>query len=219
MRRFVGASLLDQAAVEDVSQDAMISIADSIGSYTGRGKVTTWVHTIVKHRVVDHLNRQRATVHHALVALPYLYRQPVVLRDIEDHTYADIAQRLNRAEGTVKVQIVYSYQVPSISVGSANVESVYLSSYRDKDADHPEYIGDDQATSYTAEGDVLFDSDDHALGSGAEADLATLADDIALRDDEYIITVKDHTDDLPAQQYDNNVDLSEHRSESAVAWL
>ena len=128
VRRFAGASLLDQTAVEDVSQDAMISIADSIDSYNGRGKVTTWVHTIVQRRVVDHLRRQRATVpldqhdispaarmssiiatratvHQALETLPELYRQPVVLRDIEGHTYAEIAQRLDRPEGTVKAQI------------------------------------------------------------------------------------------------------------------
>src|SRR5690625_805671 len=102
VRRFAGASLLDQNAVDDVSQNAMISIADSIDSYNGRGKVTTWVHTIVQRRVVDHLRRQRATVpldqhdispvarmssiiatrttvHQALETLPELYRRPVVL--------------------------------------------------------------------------------------------------------------------------------------------
>ena len=127
VRRFAGAALLDHAAVDDVAQDALISIADSIGSYSGRGKVTTWVHSIVRRRVVDHLRRQRettqldddvseaarmssmiatrATVQDALASLPELYREPVVLRDIEGYSYADIAERFNRPEGTVKAQI------------------------------------------------------------------------------------------------------------------
>ncbi|NWN88713.1 MAG: RNA polymerase sigma factor [Micrococcaceae bacterium] len=128
VRRFAGAALLDHTAVDDVSQDALISIADSVHTYDGRSKVTTWVHSIVRRRVVDHLRRQRATVplddgdispaahmssviatratvRDALDALPELYRIPVILRDIEGEPYADIAERLERAEGTVKAQI------------------------------------------------------------------------------------------------------------------
>src|SRR5699024_2783433 len=59
VRRFAQAALLDHTAVDDVSQDALISVADSVSSYTGRSKVTTWVHSIVRRRVVDHLRRQR----------------------------------------------------------------------------------------------------------------------------------------------------------------
>ncbi|GAB3842298.1 RNA polymerase sigma factor [Nesterenkonia populi] len=127
VRRFAGAALLDQTAVDDVAQDSLISIAGSISSYDGRGKVTTWVHSIVRRRVVDHLRRQRqevpleddagpaarissmiatrTTVRDALAALPELYRNPVVHRDIEGLSYREIAQRLGRAEGTVKAQI------------------------------------------------------------------------------------------------------------------
>src|SRR5699024_3343685 len=50
VRRFAAGALLDQTAVDDVSQDALISIADSVDSYDGRSKVTTWVHTIVRRR-------------------------------------------------------------------------------------------------------------------------------------------------------------------------
>lgn len=127
VRRFAGAALLDHSAVEDVSQDALISIASSAASWDGRGKVTTWVHSIVRRRVTDHLRRRRettaltedlgpaermssmvasrTTVQDALAALPELYRDPVTLRDIDGLTYAEIAQRLDRAEGTVKAQI------------------------------------------------------------------------------------------------------------------
>lgn len=128
VRRFVRSVLLDETAVDDVSQDALISVAGSIGSFRGGSKVTTWVHTIVRHRVTDHLRRQRAaaplppddlspsrrmssmlatraTVRDALATLPDLYREPVALRDLEGLSYAEVAARLDRRVGTVKAQI------------------------------------------------------------------------------------------------------------------
>lgn len=128
VRRFAGDALLDKSAVDDVSQDSLISIAESIGSYNGGGKVTTWVHSIVRRRVVDHLRRQRetaplpddqaapaarmssmiatrTTVQEALAALPELYRAPVTLRDIDGRPYAEVAETLGRSLGTVKSQV------------------------------------------------------------------------------------------------------------------
>lgn len=128
VHRFAGAALLDQAAVDDVAQDSLISIAESIGTYAGTAKVTTWVHRIVRNRVVDHLRRQRATaplpaddlapaarmssmiatratLGQVLAALPEHYREVVVLRDVEGLAYAEVAERLDRSLGTVKSQV------------------------------------------------------------------------------------------------------------------
>lgn len=127
VHRFASAALLDKASVDDVVQDSLISIAESIGSYNGRGKVTTWVHSIVRRRVVDHLRRQRETaplrednapaarmssmiatrrtVQDALAALPEIYRVPVTMRDIDGVPYAEIAEQLDRSIGTVKSQV------------------------------------------------------------------------------------------------------------------
>ena len=128
VRRFVRAALLDRDAVDDVSQEALISVAASVGSFRGESSVTTWVHSIVRRRVVDHLRRRRAdaplpedtgplahrmssmiatreTVATTLAALPDLYREPVVLRDVEGLTYTEVADRLGRNLGTVKAQI------------------------------------------------------------------------------------------------------------------
>lgn len=127
VHRFAGALLLDKSAVDDVAQDSLISIAQSANSYRGKGKVTTWVHSIVRNRVVDHIRRQRetvelteevspaarmssiiatrSTVQTALESLPEKYRTVVVLRDIEGIPYADIAQQTGCSLGTVKSQI------------------------------------------------------------------------------------------------------------------
>lgn len=112
-----------------------------------------------------------------------------------------------------------SYQIPSISVGSANVESRYLEAYRVDGADHTEYAEDDATVSYTTEGDVLFDSDEHTLRSDAAAELQAIADDIERRDDDYKITVEGHTDNLTTEEYADNDELSEQRAESVVSWL
>ncbi|MFV0427228.1 MAG: RNA polymerase sigma factor, partial [Beutenbergiaceae bacterium] len=128
VRRFVGRSLIDQNAIDDVCQDTLISVARSLPSFAGAAKVSTWVHKIAQRRVTDHLRRQRATVplpdddvgpterissmiatretvQAAVSRLPELYREPVRMRDIHDRDYQQIAQVLGRTVGTVKSQI------------------------------------------------------------------------------------------------------------------
>lgn len=128
IQRFVRSALLDESAVDDVGQDSLISVAASIGSFRGGARVSTWVHSIVRRRVVDYVRRQRATsplpaedespahrvssviasrvtVQEALSTLPELYREAVVLRDLEGLSYAEVAERLGRNLGTVKAQI------------------------------------------------------------------------------------------------------------------
>ena len=112
-----------------------------------------------------------------------------------------------------------SYQVPSISVGGAHMEHGYLESYQVEGADHTEYAEQDDTIAYTTEGDVLFDSDEHALRSDAESELEAIAVDIANRGGDYTITVEGHTDNLQSEQYADNTELSEQRAESVVAWL
>lgn len=145
VRAFAGAALLDAAAVDDVSQDALISVAESIHTFAGDAKITTWVHRIVRNRVVDHLRRQRstaplpaedlgpaarmssllatrATVRDALGALPELYREVVVLRDLQNLTYQEIAERLGRPLGTVKAQIARGRALVAASLAGPGVE-------------------------------------------------------------------------------------------------
>lgn len=128
VRRFVRSALLDEAAVDDVCQDSLISVAGSVAGFRGGSKVSTWVYSIVRRRVVDHLRRQRATaplpeddlapsrrmssmlatratVRDALAVLPDPYREPVTLRDLEGLSYAEVADRLALPLGTVKGQI------------------------------------------------------------------------------------------------------------------
>uniref|UniRef100_UPI003B3AD70C RNA polymerase sigma factor n=1 Tax=Pseudactinotalea sp. TaxID=1926260 RepID=UPI003B3AD70C len=47
----------------------------------------------------------RETVQEAIASLPEHYREAVSLRDLHGFAYAEIAERLGRAEGTVKAQV------------------------------------------------------------------------------------------------------------------
>lgn len=128
VRRFAAAALLDTAAVDDVAQDSLISIGESIGSFRGEAKVSTWVHRIVRNRVVDHLRRQRATaplpaedvgpgqrmssmiatrasIDAVLADLPEHYRNAVILRDVRGLPYAEVADRLGVSLAAVKSRI------------------------------------------------------------------------------------------------------------------
>jgi len=120
--------LIDESAVDDVTQDTLVSMAASIRSFTGKARFVTWLFTIAHHRSVDHLRRQRATapladddvgeavrissmiatrqaVRDLVSRLPGQYRRAVELRDIEGLPYTDVAQRLDLNVNTVKSHV------------------------------------------------------------------------------------------------------------------
>lgn len=119
--------LVDEADVDDVTQDTLVSMAASIGSFTGEASFVTWLFTIAKRRAVDHLRRRRATeplgddvgeamrisslvatretVRTMVERLPDTYRRAVELRDIERLPYAEVASRLELNVNTVKSHV------------------------------------------------------------------------------------------------------------------
>ena len=111
------------------------------------------------------------------------------------------------------------YSASGTSVSGASVSGDSLSGYVLEGSEGTERADLDETTSYTTEGDVLFDSDEYELRADAESELQAVADDIVQRDDDYVIEVEGHTDDLPTSVYDDNHELSELRAESVVDWL
>jgi RNA polymerase sigma-70 factor (ECF subfamily) len=127
-RRAARLVLLDEAAVADVVQDTLITVVQAIGSFRGEAKFTTWLHQVTRNRAVDHLRRARSAgareptepgpaarmsslvasrqaVRDLLDRLPPLYRDAVVLRDVEQLPYAEVASRLGRNLNTVKSHV------------------------------------------------------------------------------------------------------------------
>jgi RNA polymerase sigma-70 factor (ECF subfamily) len=120
--------LVDESAVDDVTQDTLVSMAVSIRSFTGEAGFVTWLFTIAGRRAVDHLRRRRATepladddvgeatrisslistretVRQLVRRLPDRYRRAVELRDIERLSYAEAAEHLGLNVNTVKSHV------------------------------------------------------------------------------------------------------------------
>lgn len=120
--------LVDESAVDDVTQDTLVSMAASIRSFNGEAGFVTWLFTIAHRRSVDHLRRRRATepltrddigaaqrisslistreaVQQLVRSLPDRYRRAVELRDIGRLSYADAARQLGLNVNTVKSHV------------------------------------------------------------------------------------------------------------------
>jgi RNA polymerase sigma-70 factor (ECF subfamily) len=116
----------------DATQEAMIAIARGIGRFDGRSAFTTWLYRVATNAALDELRRRnrrplpvdavdsdiaapgspvetvvtdRVDIDAALSTLPAEFRTAVVLRDLCDLEYAEIAHVLDIAPGTVRSRI------------------------------------------------------------------------------------------------------------------
>lgn len=119
--------VIREADVDDVAQDVLIAVAEKIGSYRGDAPFTAWLAQVARFKAIDHLRRKRdesgdvpeptdavrissmlanrAVLDQVLAGLPEPYRQAVVLRDVEQLRYDEIAHRLGVNLNTVKTRI------------------------------------------------------------------------------------------------------------------
>ncbi|MCL8024028.1 RNA polymerase sigma factor [Nocardioides bruguierae] len=125
------------ADAEDACQDALLNVATKVGTWHGRGRFTTWMHTVCVNSARStyrRLSRQASPVDVAshpradrpdprttsvvagtrldlLEAMEVLERdhpqlvQPLLLRDVYELPYDEIATLLDLPLGTVKAQI------------------------------------------------------------------------------------------------------------------
>ena len=107
-------ALLDDPAVDDVVQDTLITLAESIGSFRGEAKFTTWLQELSSNISVGNdsaaarissLVASRASVRQLLDELPERYRDAVQLRDVERLPYAEAATRLGRNVNTIRSHV------------------------------------------------------------------------------------------------------------------
>jgi RNA polymerase sigma-70 factor (ECF subfamily) len=116
----------------DATQEAMIAIARGITRFDGRAAFTTWCYRIATNAALDELRRKRRRpvpahpdgpepvarasgpddvvaarldVDAALAQVPEEFRVAVVLRDLCDLDYAEIADVLDVPPGTVRSRI------------------------------------------------------------------------------------------------------------------
>jgi RNA polymerase sigma-70 factor (ECF subfamily) len=116
----------------DATQEAMIAVARSIGTFDGRAAFSTWCYRVATNAALDELRRKRRRpvpahpdgpepvavgstpdevvaarldVDAALARVPEEFRAAVVLRDLCDLDYAEIATVLDLPAGTVRSRI------------------------------------------------------------------------------------------------------------------
>lgn len=114
----------------DATQEALLAVARRIDHFDGRCAFTTWLYRVATNAALDELRRRarrappaapdtvlapsdddpsrvvdRLDVRAALGALPEEFRVAVVLRDLGDLPYAEIADILGIPVGTVRSRI------------------------------------------------------------------------------------------------------------------
>jgi RNA polymerase sigma-70 factor, ECF subfamily len=134
--------LVDDGDVDEVAQDVLIAVAETVRGYRGDARFTTWLHQVARFKAIAHLRRKRPTVpfpadgadgapaggvggaggvgdaqrissmiatrtsiDEILEGLPPEYRDPVVLRDIEELPYDEVAARLHLNVNTAKTRV------------------------------------------------------------------------------------------------------------------
>jgi RNA polymerase sigma-70 factor (ECF subfamily) len=136
----------------DATQEALIAIARSIDRFDGRAAFTTWAHRIAVNAALDELRRarrrgipasdlldrtdppapeghgpdrvvDRMVLDDALAALPDEYRTAVVLRDVADLEYAEIAAVLEVPIGTVRSRIARGRAALADALGNRDTTS------------------------------------------------------------------------------------------------
>ena len=128
----------------DATQEAMIAVARGIGRFDGRSSFTTWLYRVSTNAALDEGRRKsrrpvpveelpepagggssvesrvsaRIDVDTALQSVPEEFRVAVVLRDLCDLDYAEIAAVLDIPPGTVRSRIARGRRVLAEVLGN-----------------------------------------------------------------------------------------------------
>lgn len=126
-RRSIRRLLVDDRDAEEAEQDVLVAVAETIPSFRGDARFTTWLHQIARHKSIALIRRRRevdplpddlgdaarissmiatrADLDGAINALPDLYRSAVVLRDVEHRPYDEVAVELDINVNTAKTRV------------------------------------------------------------------------------------------------------------------
>lgn len=135
--RIVISKKINQAEVEDVLQEILISIHKARHTYDGKRPVLPWVYSIAKFRVMDYLRQHYANMQHqkvdivdfeniledvteapedneyiniALEALSPKQKQILTFMHVEGYTAKEIGRQISMNESAVKVAAHRAYK-------------------------------------------------------------------------------------------------------------
>jgi RNA polymerase sigma-70 factor (ECF subfamily) len=146
-RRMLG----NDSDAEDATQDAFVAAVRALPRFDGRSTFATWMHRIATNTCIDEMRRRRRRpllgleeekapvtlapdrssevafridVDSALALVPSEFRAALVLRDVCDHSYEEIAQALEIPIGTVRSRIARGRAVLADLLGNSGSPSV-----------------------------------------------------------------------------------------------
>ncbi len=136
VRRLIGS----EADAEEVLQDVLVAVAETVSGFRGDARFTTWLVSVARNKAISHLRRLRATepldedavgdaqrmssviatrttIDDALSRLPAEYSQPVRLRDLQALGYEQIAQQLDLNVNTAKSRVARGRAMVAAQLG------------------------------------------------------------------------------------------------------
>ena len=119
--------LIKPEEVDDVNQEVLITVAESVSNFRNESKFTTWLYSVARNKALEYLRRKKETVEFKselgdvrrissmiasevsvqvlLKSLPDHYRTAVTMRDLQGMSYQDIAEALDLNINTVRAHI------------------------------------------------------------------------------------------------------------------
>lgn len=132
--------IFDPHDVEDVVQDVLIAVSRSVGGFRSDARFTSWLGAVARNTAITFLRRKkesldldslaefsdgsrvssmiadRSTLRVAIEALAPMYRDPLVLRDVDHLPYQEVADTLDLELNTVKSRIFRARAMLSQSI-------------------------------------------------------------------------------------------------------
>jgi len=121
--------VLKQQEAEDLTQDVYVKVYEKRQMFNREYSINTWINRIAVNHVINHLKRQNNFVKkiqeisffynqkpeekeeqeglavRLLEQVEYKYRLPIVLKDIQELSYEEVAQTMNLPIGTVRSRL------------------------------------------------------------------------------------------------------------------
>ena len=127
---YINGFLNDRDRSLDLVQDLFLKVWRYRKKYEESGKFKAWIYRIANNLVKNYVKKEKRNVElmenisydditqediekneliekvkEAIDVIPDIYREPIILRDVEGESYADIAKKLDISIGTVKSRI------------------------------------------------------------------------------------------------------------------
>jgi RNA polymerase sigma-70 factor (ECF subfamily) len=128
--------LRDPEDARDLAQDALVRAFQSLDLYDPDRPFLGWLLGICRNLCIDHLRRRRSNVRidrasivaetrslvwQAMERLSDEHREVLVLKDLQELEYADIARILNIPQGTVASRVYYARRALRVALEEMGV--------------------------------------------------------------------------------------------------